>query len=252
MRLTEMIVLNYEQRGFKKLISRGVPLHAVDFPCNPLGVGGVRTRLRESADGQNMIQRVVQAKHNQLASVGAAIVLVFQLLADNLSVLCSFQTISRGFLKVAWLAKTIFFIRHRWERLHFTAHGTVAISSAFISTSFNAGRVLFTTWLTVNAPYAVRILAANSAKSLFSQVVITLQHCASVGGLALWCFLVSTYRFPVSGTAKMFYNNFSHWTHDLRSWVNWLDPLKSYQLFGGLTTFYHLNACKCKQNGGLS
>jgi hypothetical protein len=240
-------MVNYKPSGFKKLLSRGVPLHAVDFPCNPLSVGRIVTKFGEARNRQDMIQRVVEAEYNQFARIGAVVILVLQLLADNFSVFCGPKTVGRRFLKVARFAKRPVFTFHHWQHWIFTAVRTNTASDAVESISLSESAISFSADLTVNKTVPCRSRTEH-AKALGFQSVITsfgvFQLFSPVLRLVVMLLVVSFASFTVSQPNffrgfKLAYTLFSHGVNLSCRFAKWLGSLGCLNHLSEPFQFYH-------------
>lgn len=198
-----MRMLNNQSGGFKEFLSRGVPLHTVDFPRDPLAVVGIGAEFRKSGNRQDVIEGIIKAKHNQLSGVGTAIVLGFQLFAKKLSVLCGFKAVGRCFLKVAGFT----------QRVPSAFHGFKAwvLSAPITCSSFGHSLLpcccrclnFILTVLAVNKTRYGRALATVSAQARSFQSVVSLHVMSSVGDLPFLCLAVS-FRGGIYATASFF------------------------------------------------
>jgi len=173
-------MFNYGISSGDELFTGGIPLHAVDLACNPFDVSWITAKFWKLGRWQNMVKRVVHSKHNQLASVGATVVLRFQFCADSLSVFRCFQTISRCFSKVTALTKRISLVNQRWQDLKLPTGITQSLSyhtrfplSGFILKAFSAA-------VTINPLRSWRNLAAQCAETLRLKRVVAFKILLSM------------------------------------------------------------------------
>jgi hypothetical protein len=209
-------MFNYRQRSLKKLFSRGVPLHAVDFPCDPFDVVGIGSQFGKSADRENVIERVIQAKHNFFASVSASVVLLFQFLSNQLSMFRGFKAVNGSLFEVAAFTERPVLSFHGRENRILAAVRTNTVSDTLCSPCFSGssnhlgavftGTVLWPRWN----------LSAISTQVGGNQAIAAIQIIFTVAFFVLSTILAPLSRFSVSSLGfacsllLFVYNGISH------------------------------------------
>ena len=251
-------MLNYGISGSDKLVSRGVPFHAINLACNPFDIERIATKFGIAGNWKNMVKRIVKAKDDFLARISATVVLVFKFLTNKFGVLGCLQAIGRCLFEITTLAKRPVFSFHRWQHRVFTADGTDSITDAFFSPCFSrssynlragfTGSIFRTRWnLTAistqvgsnQAIASVQIMPAM-ARFIFLSILTPLAGL-SVSSLGFACSLL-----------LFVYNGISHVIRSLI--VNYLvRPAWQLSPAGGSIALYHnsTNACKYRQIGDL-
>lgn len=177
---------NYRIGSGDKFFSRGVPLHAVDFSCNPFNVTRIAAKFGKFGNWQNMIQRVVQAKNDLFACIGTTVVLIFQLLANYLGVFCSFETIRGSLLEIARFAKRIATIFHSQEAYILATAGTHSTVSHLLLPSGGAPSQPFRAGVAINLirdgwSHTQRTQSSSLKVVVPSQVLLSTRGGISIG-----------------------------------------------------------------------
>lgn len=245
---------NYRISSGNEFISRGVPLHAVDFTCDPLDIRRVAGQFRKAGNWENMVKRVIETKDNLLTGVGAAIVLVFQLLTDKLSMLGGLQAVNRSLLEVARLAERVTSIFHCGQAGAFTATGAKSRVAHFLFPFCGTSFLLTRTGRAMNGIISGWYLTAVSTKTSCLQSVIASQVLLTVRrGIAFWVLSFPSFNSRSVSCSSFFgcfefaYTLFSQGVNLRSRFANWLgslsvqplsEPLVFYSKTSLLSTSY--------------
>lgn len=207
---------NYRISRLDELFTGRIPLHAVDFAGDPLDVRWIVTKFGKARNWQDVIKRVVKTKDNFFASVGAAVVLLFQFIAESFSVLNGFQAVNGRLSKIATLAKRVRSVLHSGQAGKLTAAVTQTCISHSLLPSSRAVLDFSSAILAMDKSLRGWALAAVSTKPFGFQAMIP----SSIVSRMLF-FVLLTVGFPFArhsvtllSLASLFsffvYNEFSH------------------------------------------
>lgn len=250
---------NYRISSGDKLLAGGVPLHTVDLTCDPFDIGWIGAEFRKLGNWQDMVQRVVQAKDNFFAGVGAAVVLMLQLLSNHGGVFTTFKTVCGSFLEIASFAKAVFATDHCRKRGAFSASCTETVRYPSISqllsvlyaslTASDAIDHSCTSWRGTENTESLRlksVVALFGILQFFGFILRFVKMSLAISLAGLSVFYPKFFRRLI-----VVYNGTIHQAHDLRSWVKLVWPIQEVATLGWASYILTQNSCKYRWNGGL-
>lgn len=202
---------NYRIGSGYELFPGRVPLHAVNFACNPFYVSGILSQFGVLGNRQNVVQRIVEAQNYFFSGVRATIILTLKFLANQLRVLSSLKTIHCGFLEITAFTKGIVFPSHSGNRGTFAAVSANTLRDVTSFGSLGSDNIPFTAPLTMNKSVPSRS-GTKYTQFLFTQSVVPLHRVLFSISATFWGLSVAPDSLYVLFVVSKFLGHRKHCT----------------------------------------